>query len=87
MRASPNRLTHQMPPHSLCKTVQLKGIDLQVNIMVLICAGMVFGFNWLLLQKNTLAVIKEAVGDPLHNTLYLLGPAHWQTEEHIQPHV
>lgn len=51
VRSSPTRQTHQKPLHSLCKMVQLKGIDLQVNTMVVICERMVFDFNWLL-QSN-----------------------------------
>ena len=50
-RESPTRQTHQKPLHSLCKMAQLKGIDLQVNTMVVICERMVFDFNWLL-QSN-----------------------------------
>lgn len=45
---SPARQTYQIPLHSLCKMVQLKGIDLQVNAVVVICERMVFDFNWLL---------------------------------------
>lgn len=51
VRASPARQTHQKPLHSLCKMAQLKGIDLQVNTMVIICERMAFDFNWLL-QSN-----------------------------------
>lgn len=51
LRAPPTRQTYQKPLHSLCKMAQLKGTDLQVNTMVVICARMVFDFNWLL-QSN-----------------------------------
>lgn len=63
--ASPARQTHQKPLHSLCKMAQLKGIDIQVNTMVLICERMVFDFNWLLQSNHWLQSGKQW---GIHNT-------------------
>lgn len=55
---------------------QQKGIHLRVNIAV-ICVRGVFDFYW-----QPLAVIKETVGDPQHNTLDLLDLTQRQRQTH-----